>query len=243
MNCIQYGNKKIDFEIKRGNRKKTVAIHVNIPTVTVLAPKRLDEEKIRMIIQKKARWIIEKQELMERNKYLNPAKEFVSGESFLYLGRQYRLKVIKSAAGEAEKCKLINGRLRVEIDRNLDGEKGKRTVEKALTAWYLEHAEGKIRERTGRFAKQLGRLPKSVEVKNHKARWGSCSQTGAIRFNWRIIMMPLSVLDYVIVHELCHLTYLHHSVKFWQEVQSIIPDYKKKRDKLKAFSFQINAWG
>jgi predicted metal-dependent hydrolase len=234
MAFIQFGNKKINFEIKRGNREKSVAIHVHPGAeVTVLAPRNLTEEKIRMILQKKVRWILEKQEQLRNHGDSNPSKEFVSGESFPYLGRNYRLKVVKSSAGGDGKCKLVNGRLLVETNGKPDSESEKVAVRKALIEWYVEHAENKIKERVSRFALHIGRWPASVEIKNQVRRWGSCSRNGMVRLNWKIIMAPLSVIDYVIVHELCHLVYRQHSSQFWQKVQSIIPDYKKRRDRLK----------
>lgn len=241
MNYIQYGNRKINFEIKRGNRKKTVAIHVNsTATVTVLSPRYLDEEKIRSFVQKKAHWIIEKQEIMKKNRDSNSVKEFVSGESFPYLGKYYRLKVMKSFTETEEKCKLVNGRFLVEVNGKLDSEGDRTAVKKALIDWYLEHAEDKIKERASRFARLIGKWPASIKIKNQEKRWGSCSRTRIVRFNWKIIMAPISVMDYVIVHELCHLIHPHHSPHFWQKVQSIIPDYKKRRDWLKQLSSQID---
>jgi predicted metal-dependent hydrolase len=196
-----------------------------------------------MIIRKKARWIIEKQEQIKSNKDSNPAKEFVSGESFPYLGRHYRLKVIKSSKDVERKCRLVNGRILVEVNENR-GEEGKKvTVKRNLINWYLEHAKEKIGERIGRFGQQIGRWPANIEIKNQERRWGSCSPNGSIRFNWKIIMAPISVLDYVIVHELCHLIYSHHSTQFWQKVQSIIPDYRRRRDWLKENSLQMDSLG
>ena len=242
MHSIQYGNKRIDYEIKRGNREKTVAIHVN-PTaaVTVLAPRRLNEERIRAIVQKKARWILEKQEFLKRNEHLTSPKEFVSGESFPYLGRQYRLKVLRTGGGPGGTCKLIQGRFQVEIEGDLGAEEEKRSVRKALTAWYLRHAGEKVKERIDQLAKQLGKYPQRIEIKEQKRRWGSCSRSGVIRLNWKIIMTPISILDYVIVHELCHLIHPHHSPQFWNKVQSILPDHKKRRDLLRQHSLQIDA--
>jgi len=244
MDHIQYGNRKISFEIKRGNRKKTVGIHVN-PTapITVLSPWSLGEERIRMILHKKARWIIEKQEQIKKNRHSNSVKQFVSGESFPYLGRYYRLKVMKSIMETEEKCRMVGGRLVVEVNEKSDSEDGKTAVKKALMDWYLQHAEDKIGERASRFARLIGRWPASIKIKNQEKRWGSCSRTGIIRFNWKTITAPISIMDYVIVHELCHLIYPHHSSHFWQKVQSVIPDYKKRRTRLKEFSFQINGLG
>jgi hypothetical protein len=243
MNFIQYGKKKINFEIKRGNRKKTVAIHVNpIATVTVLAPQYLSEEKILEIVQKKAGWIIERQKII-KNTDSDFAKEYVSGEAFSYLGREYRLKIIQSSSENGGKCELNNRRLLVEVNRDLDGEKRKIAVKEALLGWYLRQAEEKIQGRIHYYSGQLGRRPEFIEIKSQKKRWGSCSSAGVIRFNWKIITAPLSILDYVIVHELCHLLYPHHSPHFWQKVQSILPDYKRRRKLLKQYSSAMMACG
>lgn len=242
MSYVQYGNRRINFEIKRGNRRKTVAIHVN-PTgsVTVLSPRSIDEEKIRTVLLKKTRWIIEKQEQIKKNRNINPVKQFVSGESFPYLGKYYRLKVMRSIPVTEGKCRLVNGRLVVEVNGKSDNENGRTAIKKVLMGWYHKHAEEKIGERASRFARLIGKWPTSVKIKNQERRWGSCSRNGEIRFNWKIIMAPHSVIDYVVTHELCHLVYTHHSTHFWQKVQSIIPDYKKRRDWLKENSLLINA--
>jgi predicted metal-dependent hydrolase len=241
MNSIQYGNRNINYEIKKGNRIKTVAIHIN-PTgyITVLSPQSLNEESIQKILYKRGKWIIEKQDLIDKNRDANIIKQFVSGESFPYLGRYYRLKVTKPLREGEKKCRLINGRFFVEGNGNSSSENGSLSVKRALIEWYLEHAEEKIRERVNRFAPLIGKWPVSIKVKNQEKRWGSCSQGGIIRFNWKIVMVPISVMDYVITHELCHLIYPHHSIQFWQKVQSIIPDYKRRREWLKRFSLQID---
>jgi predicted metal-dependent hydrolase len=239
MSHIQYGNKKILFEIRRSNRRKTVAIKIDpMASVVVYSPQFLKADKIEEIVGKRAQWIIEKQELVKNRGYLYP----VSGEAFPYLGRRYRLKVIKSALQKEEKCKLINGRFMVQINRNLNGKRVKSTVRKALIDWYLGRAEQKIPERVAVYARQIGEWPERIEIKNHKRRWGSCSHHGIVRFNWKIIMAPVTILDYVIIHELCHLIYPDHSAQFWQKVQTIIPDYTKRRGQLKEYSIQMGSF-
>ena len=220
-----------------------MAIDVNAAAkVTVLAPQDLNEEKILEIVQKKAGWIIERQKII-KNTDSDFAKEFVSGEAFSYLGREYRLKIIQSTSENGGKCELNNRRLLVEVNRDLDGEIRKIAVKEALLGWYLRQAEEKIRGRIHYYSGQLGRRPEFIEIKSQKKRWGSCSSAGVVRFNWKVIMTPLSVLDYVIVHELCHLIYPHHSSQFWQKVQSILPDYKRRRDLLKQYSSAMEAYG
>src|SRR4030042_4733162 len=203
MNTILYGNRVIQYNIKKGKRKKTVAVHINpMATITVFSPRHLDDEKIRMIVQKKARWILEKQKQVESNRYSNSMKEFVSGESFPYLGKLYRLKVMKTAEDTIRKCRLVNGRFLVEINGNHETEANRTFVKKALVDWYLERAETKIKERVDQFSQQIGTTPLSIKIKNQERRWGSCSRNGSIRLNWKIIMAPTSIMDFVIVHEL-----------------------------------------
>ena len=239
MHFIQYGKQKINYEIKRGNRKRTVAIHIDpMAAVIVIAPPYLGDEKIRGIVQKRAGWIVDRQRILRKNYLPNPIREFVSGESFPYLGREYRLKVIRSNSGNFGKCELLQGKFRVEVDETLDEEARKKTIKKALLDWYLTHGKEKIGEHADRYSRLIGKRPKSIEIKEQKRHWGSCSRNGVVRFNWKIIMMPVSVIDYLIVHELCHLIYPDHSLPFLEKVQSIIPDYRKKRDWLKQFSLQ-----
>ena len=240
---IQYGNKKIIFKIECSNRKKTAGIYIDPERgVIIHSPRFLKVNKIKEIVRKRARWIVEKQELVKNYGHVCSVKEFVSGEAFPYLGKQYRLKVIKSGTEKKEKCKLINGRFLVEINRDLNGDSVKRNVKEALMEWYLAHAEEKIPERVKVYARQIGKWPERVEIKNHKRRWGSCSHNGIVRFNWKIVIAPVTILDYVIVHELCHLIHQHHSTQFWQKVQAIIPDYTKRWDKLKEYSFQVSTF-
>jgi predicted metal-dependent hydrolase len=244
MSNIQYGNKKIAFEIIRGNREKTVAIYVNSPAgVVVRSPEWVGEEKINKLIQKRAAWIVKRQELFKNQIPPATVKEFVSGESFPFLGREYRLKVVKSTSEKEGRCELRNKRFQVEINLSLDSGEAEKTIKRALMDWYLMRAKEKIQARVAYFSRQIGRTPKSIAIKQQKMRWGSCSQSEGIRFNWKIIMAPLSVLDYVIVHELCHLIYPHHSSQFWQKVQSILPDYKRRKEWLKRCSYSLDGLG
>ena len=244
MKYIQYGKRKIAFGIERSNRRKTVGIYIHPGGgVVVRCPQFLRFDEISEIVRKRAQWIIDKQKVVKNDSQLSSVKEFVSGESFPYLGRQYRLKVRKTSFEKEERCKLINGRFLVEIDEQLDGKRVKGIVKKALMNWYLGRAYEKIPQRVEIYARQIGTWPERVEIKNYKRQWGSCSHTGVIRFNWKVIMVPVTILDYVVVHELCHLIYSNHSAQFWQKVQTVIPDCKNRRDKLREHSLQIGIFG
>ena len=125
------------------------------------------------------------------------------------------------------------GRFYVEINNKFSGRVASKIVKEKMLEWYIERAKEKITERTQRYFKLIGIIPQKIIIRNQQKRWGSCSHSGVLRFNWKVIMAPISVLDYVIVHELCHLIHQNHSHDFWHKVGSIIPDYKKKREWLK----------
>jgi len=231
MGQVIYGNKKIKFAVKRGKRKKTVAIHIQPnAAVVVLSPQFIENMKIKEIVLKRAKWIIEKQEKLKKIKSGLSKKDFVSGETFPYLGRNYRLKVTSL---KEEKCKLLNGRLHVYINKKLKSRVVKKTVREKLVEWYMERAEEKIKERVNRYAAQIGKWPQKVMIKNQQKRWGSCSHSGIVRFNWKAVMAPVSVLDYIVIHELSHLLYPDHSQEFWRRIEAISPDYKNHRKWLK----------
>ncbi|TLS78291.1 M48 family metallopeptidase [Mariprofundus erugo] len=212
-------------EVIRTSRRKTATIKVEAGKVSVVAPEDLPAAKIEEVIAKKNRWIKEKLLIHSQAMAVKP-KEYVSGESFSYLGKNYRLKVV---SGSPACVKLLNGYLVVETPEPLNPIKTQRLIE----GWYREHAEQKFREKSRRYAKQIGVTPASIGIKTFKSRWGSCSPDGHILYNWRVIMAPNRVVDYVVVHELCHLIHHNHSPEFWKAVAKVVPEYQMDKDWLK----------
>ena len=243
MDIIQFGSKQLLYKIIRANRKKTVAIYVGPAVATVRAPKLLSVEKIKALVEKKAPWIFDQQEQIQHGRLLHAPKEFVTGESFPYLGRQCRLKVIHTVDRTVNACCLTNGRLQVTIGEHLKGGEEKDAVREALIAWYKKRAKSKIIERLPRLTLQLVRWPASIQIKDQKCRWGSCSRNGVVRFNWKIIMPPVPVMDYLIVHELCHLIHQNHSPAYWKEVEAALPNYKEMREWLRIHNFIMDTFG
>ena len=234
MERVHFGSRHLEYSIQRGRRKKTVAIQVTSPTqVVVLAPLSLEKEKIREIVQKKAQWIFNKQEILKKTEALLPRKEFTSGEQVLFLGRRYRLKVLDGEGRQAAQLELKGRRICVEVYSQLAPEEKKEAIKDALKHWYFTEAEKVINNRVRRFSRLLEIVPSGVKIRDQQTRWGSCSQSGVLRFNWRIAMAPISVLDYVVVHELCHIKIKNHSQDFWRLVSLVIPDYRKRREWLK----------
>jgi len=157
-------------------------------------------------------------------------KELVSGESFPYLGRHYRLKIQE---GHQVGVSLSGGYLKATIRPNEQGEHRTLKIQQYLQNWYRNKAQERLKEKTERYAKQIGVSPAAVSVRNFKSRWGSCDKKGQVVFNWNIIKAPHSVVDYVVVHELCHLIHPNHSKEFWQVVSRFDSNYLEHRQWLK----------
>jgi predicted metal-dependent hydrolase len=146
----------------------------------------------------------------------------VNGEGFFYLGKTYKLQIIDDNLLDIEiSDKLCISRKLLPDARN------------HLKDWYKAEAEKKIIERCAYYTKITGYIPNSVKISNAERRWGSCTSKGTLNFSWRLIMAPLEIIDYVVVHEMIHLNQTDHSKIFWNKVRSILPDYEKRKVWLK----------
>ena len=212
----------LPVEVVRTKRKKTASIEIKDGLIRVLVPNSLTDKRVNTLLEERASWINKKIRLQaEMPSY--KAKEYVNGETFTYLGRNYRLKLVNT---DTTTTRLKNGYLEVPAQ-------GEKAIQASLTDWYTSHALAKLEEKTGRYAKTLNVEPSSVTVKDYKSRWGSCSTSGDITYNWRIIMAPHRIVDYVVIHELCHLVEHNHSDKYWKQVESLVLDYRERRAWLK----------
>jgi len=220
-------------EVARTQRKKSADLRVEEGAVSVVVPYDLSTERIEQLLKDKRRWIKEKILLQREAMSFNP-KQFVSGESFSYLGRNYRLKVVD---GHFAPVKLVQGRLVVSVP---GGASEPHMIRNALIRWYKRNAELKLQEKVSRYAAVIGVQPSGLGIKTFKSRWGSCSAKGRIDFNWKIIMAPNRMVDYVVVHELCHLKSHDHSAKFWKEVERVVPDYDDSKLWLKSNAREFN---
>lgn len=219
-------------EVIRTNRRKSADIRVQDGAVSVIVPIATSPEKIDQLLATKRRWIKEKLTLHQES---TPAssKEYVSGEAFAYLGRNYRLKVEK---GNFAPVKLINGRLLVTLPQ---GSEQPHMVRNALVRWYKRQAQNKLTDKVERFAPTVGVAPAGVSIKTFRSRWGSCTARGKLEFNWQIMMAPNRMVDYVVIHELCHLIRHDHSPEFWREMGRVMPDYQACRDWLREHAFRL----
>jgi predicted metal-dependent hydrolase len=225
---IHHGN-ALHFSLCISKRRKTITLRVNRNgSVAVTAPSYVKTTIVRRFVKSKVEWVLDKQKYFLETARKYPPKEFKNGETFPLLGRKYRLKIVKVPELHNPSFKTEGGRLMIFVDRYPDKEQ-KEITRETVQEWYTIHTEKKVNILIKKYAPYLDVLPMKIKVVDQTSRWASCSKSRIIRFNWRLSTMPISVLEYIVVHELCHLKIHNHSTQFWRAVKSVLPDYENRR--------------
>lgn len=209
---------KID-KIIRSRRRSIALVVAEDATLVVRAPFRTPLNYIEKIILAKKDWIERAKNRIIKNGVARK-KEFVDGELFLFLGQEYKLKIEKRKNIFLADCLYFP-------------EKYLKNPRKKMIDWYKKEAREKINERADYYSKITGWKYKKISITSAKRRWGSCASNSNMNFTWRLILAPMEIVDYVVVHELAHIVEKNHSAKFWGKVALILPDYKKRNKWLK----------
>ena len=204
----------------RSKRKTLSLIVENDGTLTVRAPLRMKDADIRSFIEAKAGWIERKQAIAR--KAAPVPHRYEDGETFWYLGKEIPLRLVRD-----RRPALV-----MERGFKLAWSAQPRAAS-VFEAWYKRQARAVLQDRVGFYARKHGFDVEKVRISSARTRWGSCSAKKTVSFTWRLVMAPPEVIDYVVVHELCHLRELNHSKAFWAHVEAILPDYQKHRKWLK----------
>jgi len=208
------------LEIRRSTRRQTLGLTVDRGGELVLsAPECLDDRTLRAFVREKKVWIYTKLAAKGALQSTPARKEFVTGEGFHYLGRSYRLLLIDT---QDRPLKLDAGRFRFVRD---EAERGR----KHFVRWYSDHAASWLSRRAGEWAPSLGVEPVGVKILDLGHRWGSCGKGKTINFHWASILLPPSIVDYIVVHELVHLREPNHTPEFWSRVERALPDYERRK--------------
>ena len=228
---VRFGDATIEYEVRRSERrKKTVQITVDGGGVQVAAPMTTPGSELQAIVGKRAPWILSQasDEMLEA-----APKRFVSGETLPYLGRNVRL-VVESADGRSPEVRFDHWRFRVIVPKNLNGDARYESIRRAVVGWYRNRAAERLPDVVNRWWPMLGRGERSrILIRDQRQRWGSCAPDGTLRFNWRAMMLKPALIEYVVVHELVHLTHRNHSTDFWGLVSNTIPDAQQRRNSLR----------
>lgn len=219
---------ELTIELTRSSRRR-LCIYIHEGKVSVAAPMRMSEEKIKEFVEQKLSWIkktVEKQ--AQRPQYQK--KEYTQGEIFQFLGQEYALDLMESVTSMVQ---LKKDSLCVSLGANAAMAGNKVWIHRQLLKWYVQQALEHLENRTHYFAQQLNLRYQSIKVKYYKSKWGSCSIQGHIQYNYLLILAPPMIVDYIVVHELSHLKHHNHSPQFWQLVATLIPNYQECRRWLK----------
>jgi hypothetical protein len=234
---VRFGGTVITYTVVRSRRrKKTVTITIDpAEGVVVAAPLRAPNERIDEIVRKRGGWIVQ---TCASYPVRYPAKQFVSGESLPYLGRQVRLEVIQTEQGHPV-LEFNHWTFRLRMPGDCAPGQRRDVAHRAVMQWYKQRALHRVWERVQWWSRVLGVAPQEVRMASQRRRWGSCGPDNVLRMNWRTVLLEPALMDYVIVHELAHLLERNHSPRFWAHVIRAMPDCRERRNRLKGAGAEL----
>ena len=227
---IQIGDERITYQVLESNRK-SIAIEITRDgQVFVRAPKGISEHDLKRVLKSRQRWIyVRVMAARERNPI---ERLYETGRKLLLLGQELELQIEYEQS--RERVFLIENKLHVWIL-----EEHKELIPKMLEQWYRHQARKVLRELTDYYARIMKLKVNQIAIKDQKTRWGSCSSKQNLNFNYRLVMAPQPVIEYVVIHELCHMIHMNHSKEFWKEVEKFQPEYKQYRKWLKDHQYDL----
>ena len=230
---IEIDGRRVDCAILRSPRRRTIALQIDHEGLSIRAPQRASERRLRAAVNSRADWIsLKLAEWSTRPR--PPQRRFEPGETLPFLGNELRLEIIEHPTRARTRVEHRDDQLVIEIDRHLSGDMRASTIRKGIERWYRREADARFPERVRHYAEQLGRPVSAVQIRDQKRRWGSCDSKGIIRLNWRLVGADPALIDYVCAHEVAHLAEPNHSAAFWAVVAELMPDWKARRQRLNA---------
>ncbi len=240
----------MDFQLKNINhppiefRRSRRAIRMRLQIdregrITLVAPWFSKEGEIHSFVARHKPWLQKHLGLIENHKALRPAPRYRTGDTFYYFGEPLALEVAPSPL-KRPTIKILDNRMRITLYRDIGKSEGVSAAKRTVEQFYRKKAEEVIRDRLDHFNEHYGFRFRRVAFRDQKSRWGSCSRAGNLNFNWRLVMAPIEVIDFVVVHELCHLREMNHSPRFWALVEQTVPRYREARKWLRDNHWLLN---
>lgn len=239
MTELNYEGLIIPYIIKKSARAKHLRITIAKDGVVVTMPAFLSEKKAISFVEQKKEWIAEKVDNIGGFSAERNPRQFADGEELPFQGDIFKLRVVegdakRTTAQRKEDCFWVH------VNRGMAADARPTEIRKKLEQLYKNLAREAVIERVEFFKLQLGVDYNQIRLKEQTRRWGSCSKKGNLNFNWKLVMAPPDVIDYVVVHELCHLRHMNHSRDFWRCVETLMPDYRESRLWLKKNGWQLD---
>lgn len=206
-------------------KRKSLGIYLDVyGNIELRVPKNTKDEQIVKMLESKWSWIIEKQsEMKERTKGFKK-KAYVDDEEFLFMGQSYPIKFMIEVGIKEMSVRLLEDYLEVRIP-----EHDEEIIKKLLTRFYKQQCKKLVESRVRFYQANFKTKPKTIKISSNKKNWGSCNSLREMTFNWRLAMAPIDVIDYVVIHEMCHMVHMNHDRSFWRLVGKYMPDYEEKQ--------------
>ncbi|TDL66178.1 M48 family peptidase [Rhodococcus qingshengii] len=229
-----YLGQTIRFEVKY-KKRTSMSIHIDSNGyVEVHVPKGISDERVILALEEKWDWIQLKLKEMKARSLGPTAKAYEHGESFLYLGNEYPIQITQDTEIQQDFAVFEEEKLHIFV-KQLEDEK----VKQALKRFYYQQCKMLVEKSIRSFQSNFKVKPRSIRITYNKTNWGTCDSKLQLTFNWKLAMAPQKVIDYVVVHEMCHMVHLNHDRSFWRLVGKIIPDYEEQENWLALSSWKM----
>src|SRR5215216_4742544 len=225
---VRYGTITIPYHVIKTRRIKTSEVIVDADTITVRVPLDKDKTEIQKLVLDKARWILRKQKEYREAIPEVTKPSFKENTTLPYLGNNYSLKVNKNQAKNS--IEIVDGKFIVGVE---SAKVSNNVIKKLYENWITKNAQSIFEGRVRKYSKKLGVRVKPITMKNLRNRWGSLTKQGVINLNLNLIKAPEDIIDYIILHELCHLKIKEHSHHYWDLLHKFMPNYQDKIEWLK----------
>jgi predicted metal-dependent hydrolase len=225
----------LEFSVLRSRRRTADIVVERDGRIVVRAPDTVSDSDVDSAVRDNVAWIY--RTIAEREELNAPRRHrpFMQGSSFAYLGRNYRLRFV---TGASRSLVLRHGWF--ELDESVVVEAGEPGARKVFRDFYASRGEPLLKKRVARLACKVDVRPGPVKVRELGYHWASCGPSGSLNFHWKIMMAPSTVIDYVVVHELCHLKHRDHSDAFWNEVDKVLPSWRERKEWLRRWGASLD---
>ena len=215
----------ISFELIY-KKRTTIGIYIDLyGNVEVQAPKGTSEESVLQLLEEKWDLIQQRTKEMKDRTVGHMEKVYDHGESFLYLGNTYPILISQDTDIQKDHVVFEENKLHVYVKQQED-----ERIKQALKRFYYRQCKALVEKRVQFYQSNFRVKPRSIRISDSKSTWGTCDSMRQLTFNWKLAMAPLKVIDYVVVHEMCHMVHMNHDRSFWRLVGKIIPDYEQREN-------------
>lgn len=233
---IQIGDTRIPYTVRESKRAKNLIIKIGVDQgVEVVIPHGAKIDSVEHFLRRREDWLLQNHLRYQQQRDHQNGRQFITGETLSFLDQQLTLDVEQKSRGKRTSVDFDeeNGKLVIRLSSDIDADQFREEAYNAVEKWYREQAKAILIPWTEEIAAKHGFTLKKIAIRGQKTRWGSCSSNGNLNLNWRLLFAPSPAVEYVIIHELCHLRELNHSKRFWRLVGQYCPDYRRWRKWLK----------